>query len=538
MLNLAVSLWSERNRPWHRFSRLLGIASLLPLLQGCSLSDGSAPGDSGSTTSVGEGGSSGDGDSQTHDVIRFSETTTLELSPSGVAAVSVQVRPPRRQTVVFEILSQGSSFDGYLAGNSIRVDDEGKAVVEIHAPSERSEFEIRASLSSGAETRRRVHVSDQGFGKLTVVPIYEGYRTISNWHASAFPGRRCDELDSWFVDGQLTGEGVNSVEINDVPAGTLFAVTVRGNKLVGNCQTVMDLSTDEELKLTITAMDRPLSDQGGALRLSFGVDAATSEFAALLDAAITDSAAAFLSDLDADASALLSSMRAELPASARAPYDELIDDELTLAVEAALDSPTAISDRIRSILTGASVRIAGDHALEAELELNGLKSELEVTTAGGIDAERAGFRVEEAFQFEVETGDAFALGGEIIYDPVLWLAELAEDQAEKDETMTPVQAIIDAAHCEEVTATILAATDSGELIGCSADCLFEACEAQAETVWGEIKMAGQSTTLLVGASGAATAQGNAVVGRLTGTWVGKTGGSTTSLKGLLKGVAK
>jgi hypothetical protein len=192
---------------------------------------------------------------------------------------------------------------------------------------------------------------------------------------------------------------------------------------------------------------------------------------------------------------------------------------------------------VRSILTNAAVYIDGPEVFEAELTLNGQKSEFTLLSAAGVQADAAGFEVPEDWQLEVQTGDKVSLGGELIYDPIRWLAEIAEvhtDPADLD----PAGLLAQAAACAEVAdvlVTHLAETPQTE---CDATCLSDACVSQASVLWEHFKSSGESASLLIGASGDVEVSAQAEIDKVTGSWVGRTGGSKGSLKGPLTGARR
>lgn len=538
MLNLApVSFSAARSSPHAHCRGRRPLALLLTFIGalaafGCSSSGDSAPLD----TSTTDGGADGDGDTEVTESIAFDESETLELAPSGVAQVVVQVSPARRQTVTFEILSDVEPFNGYLTGNTVIVADDGTATVEVHAPSEPSGFEIRASLPSGAEARRSVSVSVRGRGSVRVVPVYAGSRSISRWYASAWPGLTCDRLDSTFVSGPHAASSTKEPLITNVPAGTLFAVSLQGDGEASGCSTVSQLSTDQELSIRVSVTDRPINVTSGKLLMTLGVEAAVAEFATILESSISDSAATFLMDHTTDASALLDRISAELPDDDQSAFEGLLEsEEIVGLVEAELSSPTAISDTVRATLTIASTHIEGPDKFDAVLSLKGSESEFELLKAAGTDAKDAGFEVTSHWQVEVEPGDKVSLGGEISFNPVLWLTEIAELQAEESDDADPVLALSAAASCEGVVAALEPHLIDGKLVECDTDCLRLACAQQAATLWEEIKSSGSQRALRIGANAQAVVGENAEIETLTGSWLGQTGGSTTSIKGPLLG---
>jgi len=537
MLNLASFPFPAASSRHAVLRRALGLVRLTLLAEcglmmvGCSAAE--APGYPDTTT--GGAGAEGDGDVDTHQTITFTETSTLELAPSGVAQITAIVSPALRQTVMFEILADSEPFDGYLTGNNVVVAGAGTASVAVHAPSEPTDFQIRASLVTGEDTLRAVAVKVQGLGRVRVIPVYSGTRDVSKWYASAWPGLSCDQLESTLEKGPHTASSTTRPLIENIPAGTMLAVSMRGDKLASGCSTVTQISTDQEVSVEVTMTDSPVNVASGQLRLTLGVDAAT-ELAAILDTAIADSIATLIEEYPSDTHALLSLMRSQLSATDQTAFDQLVSsDDVIQDVESQLSSPTAISDTVRAILTNASVYMEGPEIFEAELTLNGLESQFTLLSATSIDAETAGFEVPDDWQLEVQTGDKVSLGGELLYDPIRWLGEIAEAEAESEPDSDPPTLIAQAAACAGVAEVLAAHLGETQLEQCDAACLLATCTSQVAALWEEIKASGQPASLLIGASGDVSLNGDAEISTLVGSWVGKTGGSTASLKGPVTG---
>ena len=514
------------------------VAAILSGTAGCA-SPGSLDSNPSPTTGGTDSSDSGDGDGDTSAPasITFAERSTLALSPLGVAEITVDVSPALGQTVTFEILAGDATFDGFLVGNTAFVDEYGSATIELHAPNQVSSFSVRAALTTGEEARRLIEVSDQGFGLLKVSPDYSGTRKVKTWHASVWPGLGCDDLDNLFIDSNLIGRGNGELKVEQVPAGTLMAVTMRGDQVVGGCVTVSDISTDQELEVIVPIVDRPIDPNSGTLNIS--ISSATDEFAALFENSISDSVEAFVENYSGDGAALLELIKAELPAADVVDFeDAVVQYDLETVAASSLASPTAVSEQIRAILAAASTQVVGDDILLGELELHGLKSEFSLITALGIDSEAAGFAVPDFWQVEIETGDTVALGGEIIYNPSLWLGELAEDQAKQSETADPVTLLQKASNCESLANNLLLASGNDTLAQCDQKCLVSACMALASSLWDQVKGSGADAVLVIGASGSATVHGHATIETLDCSWVGKTNDMKTSLKGALSGSYK
>ena len=219
-------------------------------------------------------------------------------------------------------------------------------------------------------------------------------------------------------------------------------------------------------------------------------------------------------------------------------HEQLKSSLLEKIAESSLSTPTAVSDQIRAILVGAAADLVGDDILLGELKLNGLKSEFSLSSAHGIKSELAGFTVPDFWQVEIETGDTVALGGEITYNAVKWLTALAEAQAQEDERDDPVTLIQQSLNCKAVSANLIVANGSDTLAGCDEACLVSTCTELGSSIWEQVKSSGMDAVLVIGASGSATVHGKATIATLDGTWVGKTSGTTTSLKGTLTGQHK
>ncbi len=534
MLSLAFSLKSSTNRPEGRISGLALLAALCACVVACSSSDANPNLAQGTSTGNSTSDStSGDGDI-VEESVHFVEDGKLYVAPGGLAELKATVSPARKQPVTFEILSESDLFDGYLNTNTVQFDESGSGSVILKAPSEPSEFEIRVSLASGAEARKKVEVTDLGKGSVSVAISYDGNRDIDEWQASVWPGVSCEDIDSWFMDSDLSAAGEQLLEIADVPAGTLFSVTVRGGQLASSCVAVKSLTPDSQTELELTAIDRPLSAQSGKLTLFF--DATPEELQFILKGYLSESLGAESTYAETtDASRLLKQIASALPKTAESDLNSLLDAELSSQVQASLSSPTAISDTIRKLLLDAIASLDGQRLFEADLVLDSTPNELKLRQAAGVPADEAGFTVAPPFELEVGTLDTVSLGGGFEYKPLLWMLRIAEAGAEGTDAIAPELTVAEAASCGSVWEAVWTASEESGLSGCDEDCFLAVCQEQAAALWFELEEIELQAMIVLGVSATAKTDNEARIEELSGTWIGKTEGSSTSLKGTLSG---
>ncbi len=532
--------WTRKNGP-----RIFALMAL-PL----ALAQGACGAAAGSNSPDASEEDAGDGDAPpANSSIEFSPSDTLTLGPGETAQLSVIVEPARRQSVSFEILgefsgaSEGGSarFDGFLLQGVARVGSDGRATTELKAPSQPATFVVRASLSDGTEARRAVSVSSQGYGSLRVVPVYAGSRKIDKWIASARAGVTCEQLEGFFTDGPLSAQGAKDATVEDVPSGPPIAVTLRGDELVSGCTTYTNLGPDQEAEVKVTVTDRPLNISEGTLELSLSVESTTDEFALHLEQAIEVGVTSLLGAGGDDAEALLLWMAETVDASEKSDFQEAVAEfALREVVAQSWKGKQPLSDTLRSVLSTAANTIPGEDTFLGELELSAGSATFYLSSAAGIPTALSGFFGGAVWKVSAESLDEVVMSGSLTYEPLRWLfaiANVQKDIADMHSTDVhsdrPGTKLKEAARCADLASAIVAAVDGATHSDCAEACLVAVCEGAVLGAWDRVNGAGNDllTSLMIGVSGNALVSGKARIQSLDGSWVGRLGGSGSSIKG-------
>ncbi|GEM_PF-2441075 len=467
------------------------------------------------------------------DSILFSPSETLTLSPGELTSLTVIAETNRASTVAFEILATDPAFDGFLLEASSPILNKN-AQVELQAPTQPTSFMVRASLTTGGSTSLAVSVSSQGYGSLRIEPLYEGTRKIAKWTASARVGFTCEELENFWSQGALVGSKKSAPTISSIPSGPVLAITLRGDGLVSGCTTLSGVGADTTETVIVEVSDRPIDVESGLLDLTLSVKSTTTEFAAHLDEAIAQGVSTFRAEEASDAAALLQWMQAGLSTSEKNEFSEKITSSaLSSLVQKQWNNQDKISDLLRSRLTDAASQIPSSDTFKGKLTLNGANSQFNLSSAAGVPSAVSGFFQGSIWNVALNSGDNLVLSGQLTYEPLRWLASIAD----KNAAMDAQEALNGAADCQGIALT-LSEPGIGPIYGaCEAPCVQLLCEETLSTLWRNISTSGnaQLSTLSIAASGVASPEGAAQVASFTGTWLGRFGAQGTSVKGQADG---
>lgn len=465
----------------------------------------------------------GDPDPTDEETIAFVPAGMLTLAPSELTSLTVEVSPPRRQNVTFELLTETVGFDGFLLSSEVRVLDDGTARVDLQAPSGPALFTVRASLPEGARAVRSISINAQGYGSIDVIPSYDGARVIPQWTASARVNETCEALETYFEDGQLVSTGATRVAITDVPSGVPIAVTIRGGQLAAGCATLTALRADDLEEVEIEVNDHPVDVSNGTLSMQLGIDSSTAVFASHFNQAIDAGSSSFRADSANDAAALLSHMSSELGGADQEDFESAISThQLENVVQSLYAEEAPITQVVSSLLNDAASEITGPDVFRGQLTLQGASSQFLLTEAVGVEASASGFFQGSTWMVSSESGDMVVLGGTLSYEPLRWLKAIADSRSE--EGPSPEERILEAANCAAVAEAITAAVGSPPFDECDESCLDELCQDSVASVWDIVPDQDSAlTTLQLGISGRAGLYGSAKIESLTGSWVGRLG---------------
>jgi hypothetical protein len=480
-----------------------------------------------SSTETNEGGG---GNVNPTDSLRFDATGTLQLTPNEVT--TVVVLGPENAEVQITLL--GNLLDAKVDATTVMTDGAGTASFTLTAPSTAATFEVLARTES-ATAKLSVAVSEQGFFDLTVVPLYEGGRELTEpWSADVQVGGDCAALLASYPDPLGTLEGSAPLggkpKVSSVPIGPVLAVGLRSGKLVAGCVTVTHDGVMTQEDVVVTVVDQPLVLAATRMDLALQFSVEPGAFAELLGLGVQavkneafpegePMAELILGDL---ATALPAPAAAELTAALAEPGD--IAGQVTAANQgfdpreacAALEAPAA-AEALAKLETGATIMgtLAGvDGAPDAAtFEVDSF-----LGLAGGIAAPG-----ELPFGWYEQGGDFLVISG------VLPLSASRMAGAFLSLAAIPmtgpggvVQLLQEGFDCEAAAATVLANTS---LTNCDATCLATACDAAIAARWErglaiDERDGAFKSSLTLGISGDVSVDENVAPQSLLGQWNG------------------
>lgn len=500
-----------------------------------SLASGACGGDGDEAGSGGSGGSAGTPSGPSS--LAFDPAETLTLVPGEVRSVAVVTKPPGHYLVRFALL--GDASDAALDQSETTTDGSGRAEVAVTAPSSARTFSIRASSGDKLSTSVAVSVSASGFASLQVAPAYSGKRSVSHWVASARTGVSCAELSGELLtDGDLKGKAPfdKVPQVDDVPVGPAIAVTLRGAESIAGCKEVGNLSAGEIRSLTVPVFDLPMKLEGVALELELGLEGATGKWPELLQ---VNAALAALSPASNDASALLDAMQSQSadPAAFQAARKTGSWDA---QVQGAIGGPNAIRSLVDPWLKQGAAAFAAPDALRGSLTSaagSPTKAWLDLASAGGADATRAGFPSKYLTSWQAHPDDSVALGVELALLPSRLVTALALGPARAEVSGAPSvpDALADLLACKDVALTLVAAgSGPGEAYAkCDSVCAESLCREGLVELWALAADASAAptapvSTLSVAATATASVDDFARPFAFSGTWVGAFSTGSTS----------
>lgn len=458
--------------------------------------------------------------------LSFSPADTLRLEPQEIASITALVTPANGRSVSFEVLTDDVLFDGFLFEEATPVQDDGRAIVELQAPSRPSTFIVRAR-SGELETYRAVSVSAHGYGSLVVKPDYNGTRQIRRWTTSARAGVSCDDLDSYWIDGPLVGSGIEFAQIENVPSGVPIALTLRGDEVVSGCTTLSAVGADTNETIYVKVTDRPLRWDGVSLDLTLGMSSTSSAFSLHLDEAVKQGVINWRGEASSDAEALVQAMEKLIPADSTEEFSELASSVgyPELLAESWQDA-SSLSSTFSTLLTQAAQQIPSSQSIQGHVLFEAQEARLTLTAVAGAQPDVAGFEVTSFWTVDTESNSALALGGRLVYRPLSWLAAIAELA-----TYSPVEQLNEAARCDLAAEKWTSANGGFLYQQCDVACAEKHCLDALENSWHMAGEGGASISLEVGITGPAEVSGDAYISGLQGSWIGRFEGGETSVKG-------
>lgn len=541
---------------------LVGFALLLSFFGiACGSSDASAP-------EPGFGGSSSVGGQPT----AGNQATSIEFESLGDLAartqvrIKVQVLPLAAQPyqVRFALpTSGGDPQDAVLDQALVTADSLGIASVLLTAPSAPTEFDVRATVGTLSETLH-VRVTESGFASLQVQPLYAGFRPITTWVASAYPDSTCADLTGTPPeDGplqSLPASATSAPQLDEVPAGTRLAVTLRSGHFVGGCASVEKVrpgSADKPQLVQVTVLDRPIDLNASTLNLSLVLTADDTAWAARLQKASDSVLAALLGTSTDDVDALLDAMREA--SAARQSFEnarkaEAWDD--LLRAQWGAGAATKLHDVYKGWLTAGRQRFSdSEHLFTGQLKpiaqpgspLDQRSADLTLLTVADLPSAQTGFVERAKVSWSANADDSILLGTDLYFvesQLMCGLAEAALLKANPEVEDAPAL-LAETLDCDGLSSVLVAAGANTELgyDACNADCLETLCEDAARALWqrGADATGLSPARLSLNATGDARVGDTAEIAGMGGDWLGSLSvadeATPTPTRGTLKGVA-
>jgi hypothetical protein len=520
---------------------------------------------SGASSDVGVAGNGGSGGQPNTDGSPTSLQFEMvpDLPARAQLQLTVRALPAKQYHVRFALpTSAGDPLDAVLDQADVDTDASGIASVQLTAPSSITSFDVRASVGS-VSTSVTIHVKDTGFASLQVRPIYSGFRTIPTWVASAYPDRTCADLSGIPpADGpivSLPASAQAAPQLNDVPAGTRLAVTLRAGHFVGGCASLEGVppgSADKPEEVQVTVLDRPIDLSASPLNVSFSLPSGEKTWSEFLQGGADASLQALRGTSTSDVDALLDAMR-------EASLDSLQAFENTRQAEGwdslvaqrwGNDADSKLHDLCANWLAAGRQKFtASEHVFTGSLlpilqpgsPLDQRGAELTLLTVADVDAQKSGFVARAQVSWSASSDDSLLLGTDLYLiqsQLALALAEAAELESHTDAT-SGASLLADMLDCQGIAGDLAAAGPDPDFAygDCDGACLASLCESGVSAIW---RRSGDATglspaRLSISATGAARVGDTAEVAGVSGTWLGslKSGGSTLMTGGVLTAVA-
>jgi hypothetical protein len=516
-------------------------ALLLSLGGGCSMSaelDPAGPGGPSGGSAAGEPSTDDVPDSLIFDVV--SDLSAREQITLRVVAV-----PAKSYRVRFALpFSGGEPLDAILNTAEADTDASGAATVQLTAPSTPTTFEVRANVGARV-TSLPIRVKDTGFATLLVQPLYAGFRTITTWVASAYPNKTCADVAGIPPeDGPLQTLPAASdaaPQLNQVPASTPLAVTLRSGHFVGGCASLEGAppgSDTKPLVVPVTVLDRPIDLGVSSLAVSFGLPAPESSWNASLTATGDDVLRALLGASTDDVDALLDAMR-DASGESRQALESARQAESwdnLLRTHWGTNAGTKLHDVVSGWLVAGRQKFSdSEHLFTGTLTpiqqpagaLAQPGADFTLLSVAGLNGAKSGFVDRAQVSWSASSDDAVFFGTDLYFVQSQLAAALAEAAAleASPAAETAAALLADALDCQGISGELttagvnpLAAYDA-----CDSACLASLCESAVAAIW---RRGGDATglspaRLSVTATGAAHVGDTAEVAGVIGTWIGE-----------------
>lgn len=529
----------------------LALSSMASSLGGCAtgaVADGPSGvgGDPyvGGTGGSGGGGGSGGSGGIVQATLNFTEPEPLSLDRMGSYTLVVQTIPPGSYTVRFALLPGPDSTlpgDAALSATDVATDLDGRASVELTAPSAPTTFVVRASLGNGAFATREVTVEKTGRANLRVERVYENtLRPVTRWFATAVPNQPPNQPCTMVPDGPFDDnldwtEGPPDpetiVELLNVRADTQLVVVVRIEHFAWGCATIPGVVEGVDNHVRVAVTNVPIQLVESEVSVSLDLSTFQEAFQIAMEPAIT----ATLAELDAggdDVSALLDRMEAESDSDATAfgaartsgGWDAVVSTAVGTGASTALRAPlgrwirAGLANTSGGRFIGTLGAVAGDDAEAARLTLQTVAGQ--PPDALGVSADN------DATWYSSSPEDDVFFGTTLALDPsvLLLTGALAPARTEVTGADTVAEALASLLSCDTVATELVSHGTAAQVSfsGCNQSCTRALCESALATLVSELEERDESeaSSLQIAASTVASVGANAELAGFDGTWVG------------------
>lgn len=156
--------------------------------------------------------------------------TRLTLSAGAISEIEVRYSDRMGRPLADEALDialEGTANDSSLLDLEIITDDDGEAMVTVIAGAVASTFRVRVSAEDASAVYVNVSVSDSGFGRLAVTPLYAGERN-GDLGVAVLTGATCDDERVYEERTRYRALGSDATaDFVGLPAGVPLAIVGR-----------------------------------------------------------------------------------------------------------------------------------------------------------------------------------------------------------------------------------------------------------------------------------------------------------------------
>lgn len=459
--------------------------------------------------------------------IRFEQEGILALAPGEEIDVTVVTEPAARYAVTF-ILS-GNALDASIASTRVVAGDDGRATLRMRAPTRATAFRLTATIDGGASAVLEVAVSDQGFGRLQIMPTYDGARPVGTWQGGMVAGTTCDALGEVLPndpEGNLAFSGApgTTLAIETAPVGPNLAVYVRAGHYMWGCTDTDDLEANGTEEVTVEIINKPIDASKAALDLDLDFEPDPTGWTDALAA----TKAAMMAELSsANPPQLLLDTMASESTDPQGFAAAATSNSWVSALQAHFQSQTVDLEGTFASFYDAGVSSTPPQLLgriDAVPEAPGFAR---FTLASVGNASPTDLNVPEEYTISLETTakDLAKFGGSVFFSSSRFAARAVEDEAVAQ--TAGATDMIDVLAAEAVC-------DSLPLTGypaCEGVCLEQLCRDAIAELWGRARAATDGAgigEIVMQASGAADYDDYAALTGFAGTWIGQVTQGTSS----------